>query len=97
MVSLPEEGSQAEPDGLGIGQARDGRLGMLLSGPETQIELRGCGTSSLEMSPVQTQEDMVRKKKGTGIEGRQTMLMERAVWLREAEKVVEDCTRQKLV
>lgn len=64
MVSLPEEGSQAEPDGLGIGQARDGRLGMLLSGPETQIELRGCGTSLLEVFPVQTQEDMVRKKRG---------------------------------
>ena len=63
MVSLPEEGSQAESDGLGIGQARDGKLGMLLSGPETQIELRGCGTSLLEVSPVQTQENMVRKNK----------------------------------
>ena len=45
-----------------MGQARDGRLGTLLSGPDTQIELRSCGTSSPEASPAQTQKDRERKE-----------------------------------
>lgn len=35
MVTLPGEGSQAELDGLGMEKARDGRLGIALSGPDT--------------------------------------------------------------
>lgn len=34
MVTLPAEGSQAEPDGPEMGQAKDERLGMLLSRPD---------------------------------------------------------------
>lgn len=37
-MTLPGEGFQAELDGLGMGQARDGRLGMLLSGADTWAE-----------------------------------------------------------
>lgn len=46
-MTLPGEGSQAEPDGPGMGQARDGRLGMLLSGPDNRLS-RGAVEPALQ-------------------------------------------------